>query len=709
MTANELTHHLPALHGSGRFSISPSRARSRNRLTLTTTMFLLPLLSFSGVADDIAAPSQALATHSTVSTTDGGIRDDELIDFICQKINENGGKANIKDVKLMVNSCYGGGMLDDMQRAFGPGGACEGIPWVAGSASAPGQTARGHADETLAANPDANLGSMWTDALAGTSPYNKSSNTGVITNGSSSNNVLADFQAAANNDYSGPNGTTSESPQVASGNGGDQIQWNMSGAKHEAVVFGGQQTNQRHHNNISNVEAALDKTWGSSPHNIQPVDGGSKNLLLNAIEIAANRLDKDTQLVIYLDDHGGTRYDFDEAIGDALFILLEEEETFEADLSDGWFEGQWGNFLALDSPYPSIDMNITMCNNCSNWMYHWNGYELDFPSGNPLGPVSLPLPFYKIYTGMNYLKITPQGSSQVQASGGQVQVHEDVLELSNLELNSGGINELEVGQRLIPAQSAMYFDSLRSGEGIFVELLDEEKALVYFFSYTPDGSGQSWMIGVGEQVGFGIVIKELLLPTGPSFGPDFDPNDVVISPFGGLAFAFPSCANDDSTGILNISPGEVEGYDELLLDTNYIQIAEIADCGTGETSPDSGFSGSWFDPSHNGEGVIIQVLKNGTVVIQWFTYNETGEQMWLQGTGSIVDGTLTVDNLFSTAGTAYGSGFNPDDIKVLPWGTLTMEFLSCSMATLKYNSTAGFGSGTLNMTRLSSLMGIPCE
>jgi hypothetical protein len=200
-----------------------------------------------------------------------------------------------------------------------------------------------------------------------------------------------------------------------------------------------------------------------------------------------------------------------------------------------------------------------------------------------------------------------------------------------------------------------------------------------------------------------------VLPTGPSFGPDFDPGDVVVNPFGGLAFAFPSCANDDFTGILNISPGEVEGYDELLLDTNYTQIAEIVDCETGETSPDSGFSGSWFDPSHNGEGVIIQVLQNGTVVIQWFTYNETGEQMWVQGTGTIVDGTLTVDNLFTTAGTAYGSGFNPDDINVLPWGTLTMEFLSCSMATLKYNSTAGFGAGTLNMVRLSSLMGIPCE
>jgi hypothetical protein len=354
------------------------------------------------------------------------------------------------------------------------------------------------------ADPDAALGSTWTDGLAGNSPFNKDTKSGVITNGSSGNNVLADFQAAANNDYAGPKGLNAESPQVASGNGGDQIQWNSSGAKHEAVVFGGNQTNQRHHNNIGNVEAAFNNTWGSSPHNIQTLDGGSKNLLLNAIEIAANRLDKDTQLVIYLDDHGGTRFDFDEAIGDALFILLEDDEEYEADLSDGWFEGMWGNFLALEPPNPSIDMNITKCDNCSNWMYHWNGYQLDFPSGDPLGLVSLPLPFYKIYTGMNSLIITvqgssPEGSSQIQASGGQVQDHAGLLELSNLELNSGGINELEVGQRLIPAQSSLYFDSLRSGEGIFVELLDNEKAVVYFFSYTPDGSGQSWMIGVADR------------------------------------------------------------------------------------------------------------------------------------------------------------------------------------------------------------------
>ena len=105
----------------------------------------------------------------------------------------------------------------------------------------------------------------------------------------------------------------------------------------------------------------------------------------------------------------------------------------------------------------------------------------------------------------------------------------------------------------------------------------------------------------------------------------------------------------------------------------------------------------------------MEVLKDGTVVAQWFTYDKNGRQMWIQGTGSIENGILTVNNLYTTSGTAYGPGFDQDNVMQTPWGTFTMEFLSCGEATLKYNSTAGFGSGTLNMAKLTILMGNPCE
>jgi len=682
------------------------RAPERRWRTIVFSAIFAALLSvgMQAQASDPAADIQKTGSHSTIHTPDGGIRDDEFVDFVCQKIKENGGK--VKDVKIMVNSCYGGGILDDFQREFGPGGACEGTPWVGGSASAHDETAIGWSDAWVNANPDQNIGSAWTDALAGF--RNTTGNAdGVITKGSSTNNVLQDLIKAGQTDRGGPGLKKQETPQAASGNGGENIMWNMEGAKHEAIVFGGEQTNVRHHNNIENVTDALNKVWGSSPHNIQSIDGGNKQDLFSAVETAAGRLDENTQLVIYIDDHGGSRFDFDEAIGGVLSILIEDEEKFDADLPSGIFQGMWGNFLALDVPGPSLDLNITQCNNCSSWAYRWNGYELDFPPGNPTGMVQLMLPFYKLYPGMNYLDIEPRDSSSSPQAKSRKQTHFGVLELSNLELNSGGVNELESDHRLVPAQSAAYFDPNRSGEGIFVEFLDNGKVLVYVFTYAPDG-GQAWMLGLGEAFAWGIVIEQMLLPTGASFGPDFDPADIVMKPLGGLAFASPSCGTNDVAGVLSITPNAAEGYEELFLDANYQQLAEILDCQTGEKSADAGYSGSWFDPTHSGEGIILEVLKNGTVIVQWFTFDKNGGQMWIQGTGTITGGILTVDNLFTTGGTSYGSGFDADDVKQIPWGTLTMEFTSCGEAVVNYISSAGFGSGSLNMSRLTSLWGIPC-
>ena len=83
--------------------------------------------------------------------------------------------------------------------------------------------------------------------------------------------------------------------------------------------------------------------------------------------------------------------------------------------------------------------------------------------------------------------------------------------------------------------------------------------------------------------------------------------------------------------------------------------------------------------------------------------------MWVQGTGTIEGNKLTVDNLFTTSGTGWGANFNPDDVVLTAWGVLEIIFASCGSAVLNYDSSAGFGAGTLNLERLSTLMGIPCE
>lgn len=676
-------------------------------------VFQAPIL----VADDVKAPTQKIGTHSDVSTSSGKIRDDEFIDFICQKIKENG--KGVKDVKLMVNSCYGGGLLDDMERAFGPEGACPGIPWVAGAASGPDKTAGGNADETVKDLQDtATVGSTWTDALAGDNPFNVNEMPGPLHGGSKGGGtVMDDFQSAADNDYTGQNGTKRDTPIIASGNGGDQIMWNSEGTKHEAIVFGGEQTDLRHHNNITNMTAGLKDTWDVLPaespknFNIQSLDGGTTQDLLNAIELATSRLDENTQLVIYIDDHGSSSFDFDEAIGGIADVLIEDEVSFDFQIEDGWFDGFFGNYFSGASEIlsPTLNFNINQCNACAHWDYLINGIPIPFPGSDFDGLVKLPVPFWAIRPGTNTLVIRPKESSSNQAVGGSTpKTHFGSLMVDRMELTTGPINEPHAFPRLLPGQSAAYYNPNRNGEGIFVELLDDEQVVVFVFTYTLNGPGQAWMLGIGRQVADGIIINEMLRPTGATFGPDFDPADISYDDFGSLAFHPPTCGTSEQAGSLFMYPPAETGYHSTV-NNNMEQLSQIVDCVTSIGSADSPLSGSWFDPAHNGEGIILEVLEDGRAIVQWFTYDSAGNQMWIQGFGTFENNTLTVDNLFTTQGTGWGANFDADDVTTIAWGTLEIIFNGCGEAILNYVSSAGFGSGTQNLTRLTKLMGIGCQ
>ena len=54
-----------------------------------------------------------------------------------------------------------------------------------------------------------------------------------------------------------------------------------------------------------------------------------------------------------------------------------------------------------------------------------------------------------------------------------------------------------------------------------------------------------------------------------------------------------------------------------------------------------------YDPDHDGEGIILEVLDATTVVVQWFTYDDEGKQFWIQGVGTIDGKTITVKEAFS--------------------------------------------------------------
>jgi len=87
--------------------------------------------------------------------------------------------------------------------------------------------------------------------------------------------------------------------------------------------------------------------------------------------------------------------------------------------------------------------------------------------------------------------------------------------------------------------SGSWFDPERAGEGFVVEVLEDGRAIVYWFTHEPDDSGdQAWMIGVGGFDGQTLVINELFRPMGARFGNEFNPADVEMVPWGSLKLEF---------------------------------------------------------------------------------------------------------------------------------------------------------------------------
>jgi len=121
-----------------------------------------------------------------------------------------------------------------------------------------------------------------------------------------------------------------------------------------------------------------------------------------------------------------------------------------------------------------------------------------------------------------------------------------------------------------------------------------------------------------------------------------------------------------------------------------------------------GFTGNWFNPETSGQGFQLQVLPDGRAVAFWFTYDANGNQVWLIGDSQIQGNTLEMQ-MSQPVGATFGPGFDPEDVELVPFGTLTLTFGDCNsgMATWA-SSNPDFGSGQMSLQRLSSSAGVRC-
>jgi hypothetical protein len=258
-----------------------------------------------------------------------------------------------------------------------------------------------------------------------------------------------------------------------------------------------------------------------------------------------------------------------------------------------------------------------------------------------------------------------------------------------------------------PGTSAMWYDTSREGEGFMLEVLSATRALLYWFTYDDEG-GQDWYFGDGEIRGNRIVFRDLLRVSGGEFGPGFDPDRVSRAAVGSASFIWSTCDTGAMSWVIDRDGGPWRQGRMNVSRLTRVMGLPCSDTGEAVDPLAARQSGSWYDPSHSGEGFSLEVMSNGEVLLFWFSYDSEGHRRWFFGTGRPAGPTIVFDEMFTTTGGVFGPGFDPEAVQVLPWGSMELE-LACSTGVARFTPTeAGFPAGELQLVRLSLLAGFSC-
>jgi hypothetical protein len=92
-----------------------------------------------------------------------------------------------------------------------------------------------------------------------------------------------------------------------------------------------------------------------------------------------------------------------------------------------------------------------------------------------------------------------------------------------------------------------WYDPDTSGQGFSLQILPNGDAVAYWFTYDVNGN-QAWFIG-NDKIEGNRLEMDMLRPTGASFGPDFDSDDIEFQSFGTVSLTFENCNEGEVTWV----------------------------------------------------------------------------------------------------------------------------------------------------------------
>lgn len=129
-----------------------------------------------------------------------------------------------------------------------------------------------------------------------------------------------------------------------------------------------------------------------------------------------------------------------------------------------------------------------------------------------------------------------------------------------------------------------------------------------------------------------------------------------------------------------------------------------------EPALEAGYTGQWYDPQRNGEGIVLEILPGNRALAYFFTYprlGETGKQAWFVGSGTVVGRGIAFENVLRPQMKRDPStGLEVLDQPV--WGSMWLTFDDCLNGRLRWDGPQAWGSREVNLTRLTALGGLGC-
>jgi hypothetical protein len=275
-----------------------------------------------------------------------------------------------------------------------------------------------------------------------------------------------------------------------------------------------------------------------------------------------------------------------------------------------------------------------------------------------------------------------------------------------LDESVGNINfELISGQDYYPQLSGLWYNQSQSGHGLQIEVIKSNgTATLYASWYVVKDGEPMWLTGTGP-LNKELAFIDLYITNGNQFPPNFESNNVERSLWGTLNFKF-----DDLNNAVMSWNSQIEGYSDGEIELT--RLSNLSKLQKDDDSIDACLSGTFYNPDQSGHGVMVEVLGENadSMVLTWFTYNDN-KQFWLLATGD-VNGTVANLSAIYTNGSDFPPLFDSDINETISWGGFNIRKTDDDNIEFEWSPNsdhADFGSGSINLHRLTKIEGLGCD